>query len=1300
LYLHLGSGSIQFGSGSTKYNLLPLNAPVVGDIALTGNITASNAYFTNNVRIDGNIILGDGAAGDTIQSLGVFTTNLIPQGSRNIGSTDAYWSNVYATSISGAIAATNGVVSGSSQIISALPTGLVSGSSQVNFTGLAGISSNIVSASSDSANVDIIISNGSISANIYGGVFSGSAQVVGILSSLNAYTASNETTNTNQNNRLTRLEESTASINLTTASLNGHVADINAWTASQNSKDVIISNITSSYNTFTSSLNGHVADINAWTASQNSKDVTISIVTASLNTFTASASSRLGEIESYTASLKTAIDVSGQNVTIQGNLTVAGTTTAVNSTTIQLGDNILELNGNAAANGGLYVKDPTAPNVATGSIIWDSTLDYWKAGVKDAESKVLLAGGDSVVSSSAQVVGILQSLNTFSASQEGKDSTLQTYTASVNTKFSTIEIVTASLNNATASLYSYTASLNNRLNRIEESTASLNEFSASQEGKDSTLQTYTASVDTKFSTLQTYTASVDTKFSTLQTYTASVDSTIARLKESTASLNLYTASNDTTNTNQNNRLSRLEESTASLNTFSASINGHVADINLYTSSINGHIADINAWTGSQKQKDTTLESVTASLNLQTASFNTWTGSVFQPFSTSVDTRLDSLEYTVTILSPGGLEASLLSINSATQSLQAFSQSIHQYTASLNDTIARLKESTASINLTTASLNGHVADINVWSGSAKTSITNLETKATTLQTYTASVNGHITDINAYTSSNDTTNTNQNNRLNRIEESTSSLNSYTASLKTAIGLSGTDVTINGNLSVLGTTTQINSTQVNIGENILELNYGGSAATAGIYVKDATAASTVSGSLLWDATNDIWIAGKKDSEAKVLTDGMGVISGSGQLGSYETTGRGIVSGSSQVNFTGLSGISNNIISASTDSNNIDFTITGGSITADLKGGVVSGSSQVSYLGLSNIPAGIVSGSSQINFTQLSGISNGIVSGSSQIIPLLPIGTVSGSSQVIGILSSLNSFTSSLDATYATEAEVAAGYEAKGRGIVSGSSQVNFTQLSGISNGIVSSSSQITPLLPTGVVSGSSQVSYIGLSNIPSGIVSGAAQVTPLLPTGVVSGSSQVYSGVSGDITIASNGVATIGANAVVLGTDTSGNYVATIAGTTNQITVAGSGTETAAITLSTPQDIHTSATPQFASLGIGTAASGVSGEIRATGDIVAYYSSDERLKENINPIQNALEKVESISGNTYDWKEGFETIHSHKGHDLGVIAQEVQSVLPEVVTERETGYLAVDYVKLVPVLIEAIKELSARVKELESK
>jgi len=96
------------------------------------------------------------------------------------------------------------------------------------------------------------------------------------------------------------------------------------------------------------------------------------------------------------------INVTG-NATIGGNLTVQGTTTSVDSTTVQIGDNILELNGTGVANGGLHVADPTAPNTDTGSLVWDSTNDYWKAGTKDNEIKLLLADGDSVISGSSQV---------------------------------------------------------------------------------------------------------------------------------------------------------------------------------------------------------------------------------------------------------------------------------------------------------------------------------------------------------------------------------------------------------------------------------------------------------------------------------------------------------------------------------------------------------------------------------------------------------------------------------------------------------------------------------------------------------------------------------------------------------------------------------------------------------------------------------------------------------------------------------------------------------------------------------
>ena len=111
-------------------------------------------------------------------------------------------------------------------------------------------------------------------------------------------------------------------------------------------------------------------------------------------------------------------------------------------------------------------------------------------------------------------------------------------------------------------------------------------------------------------------------------------------------------------------------------------------------------------------------------------------------------------------------------------------------------------------------------------------------------------------------------------------------------------------------------------------------------------------------------------------------------------------------------------------------------------------------------------------------------------------------------------------------------------------------------------------------------------------------------------------------------------------------------------------------------------------------------VAGAITATGDITAYYSSDRRLKENIKPIENATEKIKKIGGYEFDWKPNDNPEMIHEGHDIGVIAQEVEAVLPEIVQDRDNGYKAVEYQKLVALLIESNKELAARVEELEKK
>jgi hypothetical protein len=127
---------------------------------------------------------------------------------------------------------------------------------------------------------------------------------------------------------------------------------------------------------------------------------------------------------------------------------------------------------------------------------------------------------------------------------------------------------------------------------------------------------------------------------------------------------------------------------------------------------------------------------------------------------------------------------------------------------------------------------------------------------------------------------------------------------------------------------------------------------------------------------------------------------------------------------------------------------------------------------------------------------------------------------------------------------------------------------------------------------------------------------------------------------------------------------------------------------------------------SLGVGTAAPALTGGIYATNNIVAFYSSDISLKENVAPIQNALVTTMAIGGKTFDWTDSY--ISQRGGidgyfvqkSDFGVIAQDVQKVFPVAVRTKLDGTLAVDYEKLVALAFQAIVELKQEVEELKAK
>lgn len=228
--------------------------------------------------------------------------------------------------------------------------------------------------------------------------------------------------------------------------------------------------------------------------------------------------------------------------------------------------------------------------------------------------------------------------------------------------------------------------------------------------------------------------------------------------------------------------------------------------------------------------------------------------------------------------------------------------------------------------------------------------------------------------------------------------------------------------------------------------------------------------------------------------------------------------------------------------------------------------------------------------------------------------------------------------------------------------------------------------------VFDGNAQDFYIGLDDSADDLIIGKGSAVGTTPA--ISIDENLNTVLAGNVTI--SGDATISGDDLTMGTNTSGHIL--VADGTNYNPVAMSGHVSIAANGATT--ISTSADVQVDSIGIGTAASGTTGEIRATNNITAYYS-DERLKDFEGTIPNALDKVSQIGGYYFrENKTAKELGYDNDELQVGVNAQEIQKVMPEVVKEApiSSEYLTVQYEKLVPLLIESIKELKQEIEELK--
>jgi hypothetical protein len=1109
--------------------------------------------------------------------------------------------------IVGSIGATNGVVSGSSQVSIAATSDYTS-----LFTGIASSTSSLNTFSASNANTSLNTYTGSISdpkflsigastsslntfsasvsssilnLNTYSASVSNSIQQLNLftsstaaLGSLNAFTASSAI-------RLTNLESTTASLNIS-------VTNLNSYSASVSNSILYVNTVTASLNTFTASassrltnlettsasVNISVTNINTFTASNaiaslntytgsisDPKFVQIGASTSSLNGFTSSAALRLTNLETTSASVNGHIaDINSKTgsyartnstntfngtqiisgaLYITQDLVVLGSSSIQNisSSNLVIGTSYVTLNTFSPSSrfAGLNFIDSGSAGLS-GSLYYDSVDDeivfvHKGNGTNVTSSHVVMGPetydnlGNEIYLATNRIPKITnyEHIGNSNISDTGTEISLNSLT-SVTGSFIVTNGITGSIR-ATNGIVSGSSQISlagtsdytSLFGGIASATSSLNSFSASQNTKDSTLATYTGSIDTKF-------ASIGASTSSLNTYTASTDTRFSALQASTASLNVYTQSNDTVNTTQNARLTALENSTGS----NVSVSQSIYYINNYTGSAFLSQSVVNNRLTALEIASSSLEIFTSSQNTKNSTLAIYTGSNdtkwinLAIYTASIDTKFGAIQSTTNSLN-------LFTASNFTSQLNLFTSSAALRLTNLETTSASVNISVSSLNTYSASVSNSIQQLNLFTsstaalGSLNSFTSSAAIRLSNLETTSASVNISVLNLNTYSAS----------VSNSIQQLSSKTGSYATTGSNSFN--GNQI-ITGSLTVTSLTTIATSLTTNSssfvltsGSNLIIQNAGLAEITGSLRVSGSTTITgsvNITGSLTATSFNGtINSTNGVVSGSSQILGGTGIISSSAQLSGTTITNLTVVNlttvnETASVIFSSGSntfGDAGNDIHSFTGSVQISgsLTITGSVSAANGFTGSLLGTASYALNGSSNaIMYQTASAASTWVFNHFLATSYPVVTvydnNNSVIIPQSITAndssslTITFSSARTGVaVASKGGYVGSAVATATvanalTTARLINGTSFDGTqnitipNLVSGSIQVLG------STGIVSSSTQIIPLLPSGTISGSSQLtSSYDIRYALSGSVGGAS-----VPTGTVSGSTQI--------------------------------------------------------------------------------------------------------------------------------------------------------------------------------------------------